>query len=515
MTVPSKQNPINKFLHFIPIHPFILAIYPIVGLMAINVREIYTRDAIVPILIALLLTAVILGALKVLSRNWHIAGLLTSLLVIWFFTYGHLYNQVKNLSILGLIVGRHRYLIVIWTVFILASMFWLLKRNKSAPNLTFALNIISGLLICIPIAQIGAYHVQNLMASKTPLVASDNSLISWTRPSPQPDIYFIVLDGYGRSDALQAVEGIDNSAFINSLHQLGFYVAKCSQSNYTRTLLSLSAIFNMEYIQTINPHLTPDQSTTWLFPYLKHSLVRQQLEQLGYQTIVFQNPWESMVWEDADIVYKHGGSVLLSPFEYLVLDTTVTRIYLDAEQAKSNQMAHYSNYMDTRYALDKLQDVPGIPGPKLVFAHLVIPHAPFVFGPDGEYIDIQPYDTVNNLYTDEDYQRGYTAAVTYINKRMLEIIPTLIESSKTPPIIILIGDHGIGDSSTVNQNLEAFFVPGSQSGFYATITPVNIFRLIFDDYFNGDFGLLPDESYYSAEGQYFNFREIPNQCSTP
>ncbi|HEX9090963.1 MAG TPA: sulfatase-like hydrolase/transferase, partial [Anaerolineales bacterium] len=333
--------------------------------------------------------------------------------------------------------------------------------------------------------------------------------------SPPPDIYFIILDGYGRSDAVENVEGVDNSAFLNNLQQLGFYVARCSQSNYTRTLLSLASAFNMEYVQALNTQLTPNQDTAWLVPYLKHSLVRQQLEQLGYKTIVFKNPWEAWVWDDAAIVYRSSGRGLLPPFEYLLLSTTVMRIYLDRQQAGINQLANYTNYEDTLYTLDQLQNVPKISGPKLVFVHLVIPHPPFVFGSDGEHIDIPPYDTVSNLYTDEDYRRGYTAAVAYIDKRMLEILPRLIQDSDTPPVIILAGDHGIGESDTVTQNLEAFYAPGVGSNFYAQITPVNIFRVVFDVYFNGNFSLLPDHSYFSAEGKYFNFKEIPNGCMAP
>jgi hypothetical protein len=511
----SPRNTFKQWLHQTPLHPFIIAVYPILSLLAVNVSEIYSREAVKPIVLALFLTAIIFIICRLLSRNWQVAGLLASLMVMWFFVYGHLYNLVKNLSFFGVVVGRHRYLLFVWTGLIIVIAWWLLKHAKAYSNLTFAFNLIAALLVCIPIAQIGIYHLRAITDYQSPQAAIGQPLISWTQSTASPDIYYIVLDGYGRSDAIQVVEGIDNSAFLDSLRQMGFYVAQCSQSNYTRTLLSLASTFNMDYLQSINQQLTPDQSNDWLYPYLKHSLVRQQLEQLGYQIIVFENPWGGMVWEDADIVYRYNGSVLLSPFQFLILDTTVTRVFLDAQQAKSNQIAHYANYVDTLYALNRLQNVPSIPGPKFVFAHLIIPHAPYVFGPDGEYIDIQPYDTVNNLYTDEDQRHGYTAAVAFINKRMLEILPRLIQSSNTPPIIILAGDHGTGPSDTVTQNLEAFYTPGRTVPFYDSITPVNIFRLLFDSYFNGEFSLLPDHSYYSADRQSFNFQEIPNHCEVP
>ncbi|MGE5124389.1 MAG: sulfatase-like hydrolase/transferase, partial [Acidobacteriaceae bacterium] len=502
---------ITELFRRIPAHPFFLAAYPIISLLAFNISQIYTRDAVQPLEIVLLSTAIILVLLRLLTRSWQIAGMLTSLAVVWFFVYGHLYNQLKSFSLFGLIVGRHRYLLVAWTVLIIALAFWLVKRFHSLPNLTMGLNLISIILVCLSLTQIGIYKIRNQLNQNAP--TDIPALISWDKSSRPPDIYFIVLDGYARSDTLERTEGIDNSAFVKDLEGMGFYVAKCSQSNYTRTLLSLGSTFNMQYVQSLNTQLRPDQDPSWLVPYFKHGIVRQQLEQLGYKTIVFKNPWEAWVWDDASIVYRSSGRGLLSPFEYLLLSTTVTRFYLDQQQAGTSQLANYTNYEDTLYALDQLQKVPDISGPKFVFVHLVIPHAPFVFGPDGEYIDIRPYDTVRNLYTDEDHRRGYTAAVTYIDKRMLEILPRLIQGSATPPIIVLIGDHGTGDSTTVTQNLEAFFTPGSSSPFYANITPVNIFRVVFDTYFNGNFGQLEDHSYFSAEGKYFNFWEIPNKCT--
>jgi hypothetical protein len=67
-----------------------------------------------------------------------------------------------------------------------------------------------------------------------------------------PDIYYIILDGYGRADMLQALYGFDNSMFVNALEQRGFVVASESQSNYHRTLLSLSSSLNMQYLDRMS-----------------------------------------------------------------------------------------------------------------------------------------------------------------------------------------------------------------------------------------------------------------------
>ena len=75
-----------------------------------------------------------------------------------------------------------------------------------------------------------------------------------------PDIYYIILDAYGRSDVLQTTYGIDNSVFLSQLQELGFYVAECSMSNYAQTELSLSSSLNLNYLQSHGNTFTPGKN---------------------------------------------------------------------------------------------------------------------------------------------------------------------------------------------------------------------------------------------------------------
>ena len=504
----------KELLRQIPAHTFFITAYQIVSLLAFNIDQIYAQNALKPLLISLIAMVIVLFVLRILTKNWQLAGVLASLLVIWFFLYGRLYTPLKSVSIFGFVLGRHRYLLIVWSGLILAVAFWLTKRLSIIPSLTMILNIFSAILICLPLIQIVAFYVNDLNLHTIQPEDSINPSISWTSDSIPPDIYYIVLDGYVRADVLKKEYGIDNTEFLVDLQDMGFFIANCSQSNYTRTLHSLSSTFNMEYIQDLEEGIKPDQDSSWLLPYLKQSEVRKQLEMLGYKTIVFKNPWERYIWDDAAIVFRSSGTDLLSPFEYLLLRTTVARVYLDFKEADSRQLANFAYYEDTLYALKQLPKVPAISGSKFVFIHLMIPHPPFVFGSNGEKIDI-PYDAdAGNIYTEEDFKRGYAAAVSYINKRMLEIIPQVIQASKTPPIIVIAGDHGMpwGELENNVRNLAVFYTPASQSPFYETISPVNIFRVLFDTFFNGNYGLLLDRGYLFTEKGRFDFQEIPNVC---
>ena len=45
----------------------------------------------------------------------------------------------------------------------------------------------------------------------------------------------------------------------------------------------------------------------------------------------------------------------------------------------------WEHYYQTLYILTELEKVPEIPGPKFVYAHIMVPHSPFIFAPDGSY----------------------------------------------------------------------------------------------------------------------------------
>jgi hypothetical protein len=47
-----------------------------------------------------------------------------------------------------------------------------------------------------------------------------------------PDIYYIIVDGYARADVLREYYEFDNSEFLNGLEKRGFTVNDSSRANY-------------------------------------------------------------------------------------------------------------------------------------------------------------------------------------------------------------------------------------------------------------------------------------------
>ena len=158
--------------------------------------------------------------------------------------------------------------------------------------------------------------------------------------------------------------------------------------------------------------------------------------------------------------------------------------------------------------MTRLPELASIPGPKFVFAHLVAPHNPFVFGPQGQVVVLNSPFSLNsdmNALSMPDFAAGYSDEVTYLNQQFLNIVDEIIQSSANPPVIIIQGDHGIPRIPEWNMTiLNAYHMPGgSDVNLYPTISPVNSFRLIFNAFFGGHLPLLEDKACNFSENGVF------------
>jgi hypothetical protein len=157
---------------------------------------------------------------------------------------------------------------------------------------------------------------------------------------------------------------------------------------------------------------------------------------------------------------------------------------------------------------DDLASAPSIPGPKFVFAHIIAPHNPYLFGPNGEAVAQRgPYTLQNNDQLPEEEEiRLYRDQATYISARMEDVVQQILTDSPVPPVIIIQADHGIRiPGLTKGENrwrqfaiLNAYHLPGDCSRLlYPSITPVNTFRIVFNCYFGGRLPPVPDKSFYT------------------
>jgi len=157
-----------------------------------------------------------------------------------------------------------------------------------------------------------------------------------------------------------------------------------------------------------------------------------------------------------------------------------------------------------------------MPGPQFAYVHLILPHPPFVFGPDGEYTNPADFWNKEKKYAPDKFKIGYVNQVIFLNTKLLEMIDTILAESDTPPIILLQGDHGPWSQPNPQHFfiLNAYYLPDHTTELYPQLSPVNSFRIIFNDYFGGSYDMLPDVTYYSPVPKLYDFSEVKNPCKS-
>jgi hypothetical protein len=273
-----------------------------------------------------------------------------------------------------------------------------------------------------------------------------------------------------------------------------------------------------------------DTGDVWLL--IKQSLVRAQLETIGYKTVAFDTGYEWSRIEDADIYLSLARDSfrlqLIEPFEAMLIKSTLGLILTDLQNwsflTQTSRILEsineinfpYSNFVERQlFILDQLPRIPSFPGPKFVFVHLLTPHVPHVFGPEGEIVTDTRYygGGLDGAINDEFFERGYINEIKFINNKMLAIVETIISESETEPIIIIQSDSGVTRGNTL-KILNALYLRGEQNPkLYSTISPVNTFRLIFDSYFGTDYDLLSDDSFF-GDDLIHSVPETSPQCLT-
>ena len=341
-----------------------------------------------------------------------------------------------------------------------------------------------------------------------------------------PDIYYIILDAYARVDILEEFYGYDNSEFIENLENLGFFVSDEARSNYSQTFFSLSSSLNMKYINYLADELGEDSINTNLtHEMIGNNTVAHFLKERGYGIINFSSGWgptDRLTVADVnymnEVTFKFlGRNLNLNEFYIVFLQTTILSPFIKdpmADQARSNIL----------YAFDKLTEIPYQRGKKMVIAHFNSPHPPYLFDENGEEIPEAVLELAGESFSDRE---NYLKQLKFVNKRVTDTLKKIIERSEEKPVIILQSDHGPASilghpfewtrphsEEGVKERMSilyAYYGPEGKDLFGEKVTPVNAFRMIFDEYFETEYGVLENKNYFSDYNYMYEFFDVTNK----
>jgi hypothetical protein len=484
------------------LHPFLFALFPTLALYAYNIKSIPVplRELAGPLVLSLAATAVLFAAFAAIVRSPAKAGLMVSVIVLWFLSFGRLAGWISLWT-----EGLYSRSLFFATALLVALAVLLIGRSRRDPGgLTRVLNVVSATLVLLNVAS-----TAQSFAGRPRVAAGPDVTVSGPAAG-RPNIYYIVLDAYTRADILKEIYSFDNSAFLRGLESRGFVVTPKSYANYGWTYHSLASSLNMAYIDPAALKIggrSADQEP--LYRMIQDNKVMSFLKSRGYEVLCFSSSFKPGDIKRADRTMGFEGTT--SEFRTAFLNTTPLPMFLGLKAGLETYGAHRSHILD---AFRTLEASAAQKGPFFFFVHLMSPHPPFVFGPDGE--PVEPDYLFSLVDADlmhgggpeavRDYISHYRDQVSFLDKKLLHAVDVILSRSTEPPIIILQGDHGSRAYASLDRPeacflkenlaiLNAYYLPGGAGALvYPEITPVNTFRLIFKRYFGAEMNLLEDKS---------------------
>ena len=504
-------------------HPLLFAAYPILFLFSNNVWQTDASVIWIPLALVLGVTTLSWLLLSHVLRDKAKAAVITSNAVILMFVYEPVHGVLFGQH--GLAVARHRFLLPVFGSLLLLGIYLVMRARKHVQVVNGFMNVVAVTLVIVALPDLGNWAVKRSMASIDSVSAirpREDEHVTLSMPDSAPDIYYIILDGYMRSDLMSEVLGYDNGEFVGYLEGKGFYVASKSRSNYPYTFLSIPSSLNMEYVNYLSETVGRESHNVLAtYPMIQANRVGRLLKSIGYRYVQVNSGWSganrSLIADEVR-TWRNAGSE--EPFNYLLLEMTalypLVQPLLDSWRDERGAIL---------FSFEQISQLGNQEQPTFVYAHIVSPHPPYVFGANGEHVQ-EPEEGWNP----EGAQRAYLNQLIFINDKVVELIDKLLVENVVSPIIILQADHGwawaVGwdpnpnvplderfDMDQVFGILNAYHLPGNgRERLYESISPVNSFRLIFNAYFGASFELLRDESYFSVYYESpFNFINVTDR----
>lgn len=510
-------------------HLFLVPAFPVLFLYSSNVTEILENVVVLPILVIVIGVLAIFFFFSTLMRSREKGALMSSFAVILFFSYSPMLEFFKKTEFaLGNIVFGPNKIILLVAVFIFLAVFFILGKATNLLQVNRFFNLFSIVLVCLTLANIFYYEI----SSKRLLLLLENSgrmsnLNEKVTPADTslPDIYYLIFDRYGGEETLKSYE-FDNSSFYSFLENKGFHISRSSKSNYPTTIQSLASSLNMEYLDFLSQKTNDGRSSdkVLLTPLLKRNKVVEFLKYRGYKYYHLGFWWEPTKNNPfADKNLSKWDTFGLDEFSTQLMESTMLiPAVKDLYPGKANR----DNQKKISSTLDLFKDIPKMEGPKFVFAHIPLPHPPYVFEKDCSTLTITQVSVRKKV-------ENYTNQLSCTNIKIEETINNILSKSSKPPIIILQSDEGPSpikyplskagfweeaSKETLNEKfpiLSAHYLPGlKENPYYESISPVNNFRVIFNTYFGANFSKLPDKSFiFRNPDNFYSFIDVSEKLN--
>ena len=492
------------------IHPFLFAIFPVIFVYANNIHYLPIVEIVIPLGISLGI-AIVLWLVLSFPLDKKKSGFIVSIALVLFFTYGHLYVFLNYDSGIESELTRHRYLLPLYVGLFIIGVVYFVRTNRKLNNVTTILNAIAGTIVVLSLMNIAIFNLEReqFIENSSELVTQNMNLETVEKP---PNIYYIILDAYAGDKVLKNIYGYDNSEFTDFLKNSGFYIPENARSNYVKTNLSIISALEMKHLTYLEDVAAESKDEVQLSGMVPRNKVMVELKNAGYAIVNFDSATGKNGRDLSDLFLCTNSAITNSELvvelaRMSILHSVYTKIFVGDH--RETILCMFSELPTVSQRVD---------GPVFVFVHFLLPHPPYIFGPNGESVTPESLELGNENWKNKE---AYLNQVKFANKQTQQIVEKILEVDNDA-VIIIQGDHGSQftmdwdnpDIEMIDERmsiLNAYHLPrGGEQFLYDSITPVNTFRVVFNAYLNGTYSYVEDNQYFSTYNRPFVFNDVTN-----
>ncbi len=241
--------------------------------------------------------------------------MVVSFFLVLFFSYGHVAETIGPKG------QAWTDLLVFWALVIVVGTWVVVRRPRQGTRfeVTALLNSITAAVLVVNLVT----GVQ-AFTHRPPRIQRASRRAAEATGKDYPDIHYIITDAYTRSDVLKSRCHTDNSAFLEELSRLGFFIADRARSNYVVTYLSLASSLNFTYLDSLAGALGPESDDYGpLIQMIQNNRLVDFLRRRGYTIVSFASGYVGTSLAGADVRFAPRWS--LSEFQTLLVNTTLLR----------------------------------------------------------------------------------------------------------------------------------------------------------------------------------------------
>lgn len=492
--MPKKLTAIKR----LPFHLLLLPLYFVCSKYVQYEGLPAVKTALISYLQILALVLLIFSLFYIGVHNWLKSSLLTLVSILTFLFFGNVRVFFQTSEIFHFL-SHYKFLLPL-LLFLFLLFKWIIRKEKVQVNAAAFFNLLFFVYLGLEIINI--FRLQSLSEKNYPVTISPSEFAVGN----QPDIYYLISDGYPSSSYQREMLAINNDHFEDSLKKQGFFVLKQSKSNYNRTIFSMLSAFNMRYlniVDTIHP-AGPKQyalaireiKSAQLFNYLnkaEYKIINLSIFDIA-ETKAFRKQ-NFLAVSEREIFFSHTF------WNYFIRDIYYHWI-LKKENYKEHlhKASHEPLKLYNKQIIDTLlnNNFPLSAKPVFVYAHINMPHYPYFYDETG-IPNNQDSIYGNEMITNKKRFAGY---IRYTNKQLLYIIQSIKNKTKGKAVIVLQSDHGISDLDAAKKNdafrnFTSFYFPDKDYSMLPdTMSNVNTFRIILNKYMHQKLPLIKDSIFY-------------------